>query len=96
MIHALLEVGSHARDSDAVRDAIREALIARIEDIHVVGAMEQVYHIDIVGAIAGPTRQNDQRFALAGFPVGQLDAVAGRKSANLKPREVGKFRGKAF
>jgi hypothetical protein len=77
LVDELLEVGGKTRDAVAVVDALRQALIAVVEYVDVVVLAEQIHHVDVLGAVAGPSGKEDERLPSSGFPVGELDAVAG-------------------
>ena len=77
-----------AGDPVAVVDLLGEALVAWVQHVDVVLLRQQIQDVDVLGAVGGPTRHEDQRLALASLPVSQFHAVVGGKRIDLKAGEI--------
>ena len=91
MIGELLEVHRKSGDPRSEIDPLGKPLVARIENIDMVVFGQQVHHVDVFGSVRRPAWNEDERLALAGLPVGELDAVIRDKGVDLQPSEVGQL-----
>jgi hypothetical protein len=79
MVVEILEVFRVTGDVQAIVDLCREPLVARIEHVDVVVIAQQIHQIDALGSIRRPARDEDERLAFTGFPVGEFHAIAGHE-----------------
>jgi hypothetical protein len=71
-------------------------LVSRIENIDVVALAQEKEHVDITGTVLRPSRNEDQRLALSGFPVSEFDTIVRLEIVDLEVFEIGERGWEAF